>query len=137
VWYAIGRWIGYERLKPFIDRHGRWLTLDWDEVERLHNFFLKYGPAIVFVARFMPVARTMVSLPAGMVKMNQLKFLAWTAAGSTIWIAALAGAGTWFGQFANLDAFIGPVALAAIGSLVLVYVWRVIRWKPKAKEEKA
>ena len=37
VWYAIGRWIGYERLKPFIDRHGRWLTLDWAEVERLQT----------------------------------------------------------------------------------------------------
>src|SRR3546814_14138172 len=85
----------------------------------MHDFFLKYGPAIVFVARFMPVARTMVSLPAGMVRMNQLKFLIWTAAGSTIWIAALAGAGHWFGkQFANLDAFVGPVALVAIGSLV-------------------
>ncbi len=80
----------------------------------------------------MPVARTMVSLPAGMVKMNQAKFLIWTAAGSTIWIAALAGAGNWFGgKFANLDAFVGPVALIAIGSLVIVYIYRVITWKPK------
>ena len=134
VWYGIGRWIGYERLKPFIDRHGRWLTLDWAEVERLHNWFLKYGPGIVFVARFMPVARTMVSLPAGMVKMNQAKFLAWTAAGSTIWISALAGAGNWFGgQFANLDAFVGPVALVAIGSLVLLYFYRVFTWKPTTR----
>ena len=132
VWYGIGRWIGYERLKPFIDRHGRWLTLDWDEVERLHNWFLKYGPAIVFVARFMPVARTMVSLPAGMVKMNQAKFLIWTAAGSTIWISALAGAGNWFGgNFANLDAFVGPLAIVAIGTLVVIYIYRVITWKPK------
>src|SRR3546814_16711143 len=78
----------------------------------------------------MPVARTMVSLPAGMVQMNQLKFLIWTAAGSTIWIAALAGAGNWFGkQFANLDAFVGPLALVAIGSLVALYIYRVITWK--------
>ena len=82
----------------------------------------------------MPVARTMVSLPAGMVKMNQAKFLAWTAAGSTIWITALAGAGNWFGgQFANLDAFVGPVALVAIGSLVLLYLYRVVTWKPTTR----
>ena len=75
----------------------------------------------------------MVSLPAGMVKMNQAKFLIWTAAGSTIWIAALAGAGHWFGgNFANLDAFVGPVALIAVGSLVLIYLWRIFTWKPKA-----
>jgi membrane protein DedA with SNARE-associated domain len=68
-----------------------------------------------------------------MVHMNQAKFLIWTAAGSTIWIAALAGAGNWFGgRFANLDAFGGPVALVAIGSLVAVYLWRVATWKPKA-----
>lgn len=132
VWYAIGRWIGYERLKPFIDRHGRWLTLDWHEVERLHGWFLSYGPGIVFVARFMPVARTMVSLPAGMAQMNQARFLVWTAAGSTIWITALAGAGSWFGtRFANFDAIIGPLALVAIGTLVLTYLWRVFTWKPK------
>lgn len=133
VWYAIGRWIGYKRLKPFIDRHGRWLTLDWHEVERLHGFFLKYGPGIVFVARFLPIARTMVSLPAGMVRMNQVKFLVWTAAGSTIWIAALAGAGNWFGQqFAEVERLIGPLALVAIGSLVAVYLWRVLTWRPRA-----
>lgn len=134
VWYGIGRWVGYERLKPLIDRYGRWLTLDWDEVERLHAFFLKYGSGIVFVCRFLPIARTMISLPAGMVRMNQLKFLIWTAAGSTIWITALAGAGSWFGkQFAEVDRFIGPLAVVAIGTLVLVYFYRVITWKPKPR----
>ena len=134
VWYGIGRWVGYERLKPLIDRYGRWLTLDWDEVERLHAFFLKYGSGIVFVCRFLPIARTMISLPAGMVRMNQLKFLIWTAAGSTIWITALAGAGSWFGkQFAEVDKFIGPLAVVAIGALVLVYFYRVATWKPKPR----
>ena len=134
VWYGIGRWVGYERLRPLIDRYGRWLTLDWDEVERLHAFFLKYGSGIVFVCRFLPIARTMISLPAGMVKMNQLKFLIWTAAGSTIWITALAGAGSWFGkQFAEVDRFIGPLAVFAIGTLVLVYIYRVVTWKPKPR----
>ncbi|MDX2211371.1 MAG: DedA family protein [Sphingopyxis sp.] len=134
VWYGIGRWVGYERLKPLIDRYGRWLTLDWDEVERLHAFFLKYGSGIVFVCRFLPIARTMISLPAGMVRMNQVKFLIWTAAGSTIWITALAGAGSWFGkQFAEVDRFIGPLAVVAIGTLVLVYFYRVVTWKPKPR----
>lgn len=135
VWYGIGRWVGYERLRPFIDRYGRWLTLDWDEVERLHAFFLKYGSGIVFFCRFLPIARTMISLPAGMVRMHQGKFLLWTAAGSTIWIVALAGAGSWFGrQFAEVDRLIGPVAVIAIGTLVLVYGYRVVTWKPKLRD---
>lgn len=132
VWYWIGRGVGYERLKPLIDRHGRWLTMDWDEVEKLHNFFLRYGSGIVFFCRFMPIARTMVSLPAGLVGMSQLKFLIWTAAGSTIWITALAGAGNWFGkQFSDAERFIGPIAIIAMGAIVALYLYRVITWKPK------
>lgn len=134
VWYSIGRWFGYERLKPMVDRHGRWLTMDWDEVEKLHHFFVRHGSGIVFFCRFMPVARTMVSLPAGMVKMSQIKFLIWTAAGSAIWIIALTGAGHWFGkQFSQAEKFIGPVALVSIGLLIAIYLYRVITWKPKHK----
>ena len=136
VWYWVGRWFGYARLKPLIDRYGRWLTLDWDEVEKLHDWFLRFGSGIVFVFRFVPIARTMVSLPAGMVRMSQVKFLIWTAAGSTIWISAIAGAGNWFGgQFAQVDRFIGPVVVLAIGSIVVLYIYRVITWKPKVPSD--
>ena len=133
VWYWIGRGVGYERLRPLVDRFGRWLTLDWDEVEKLHAFFLRWGSGIVFVCRFLPIARTLISLPAGMVRMSQIKFLIWTAAGSTIWITLLAGAGKWFGsRFADAERFIGPVALLSIGLLVAIYIYRVVTWKPKA-----
>ena len=131
VWYWVGRWFGYERLRPLVDRHGRWLTLDWDEVEQMHDWFIRYGSGIVFFCRFLPIARTMISLPAGMVGMGQIRFLLWTAAGSTIWIAALAGAGWFAGQFSAVEEIIGVVALVAIASIVLLYVYRVITWKPK------
>lgn len=131
VWYWIGRWFGYERLRPLVDRHGRWLTLDWDEVEQMHDWFIRYGSGIVFFCRFLPIARTMISLPAGMVGMGQIRFLLWTAAGSTIWIAALAGAGWFAGQFSVVEEIIGVVALVAIAAIVLLYVYRVITWKPK------
>ena len=49
--------------------------------------------------------------------------------------AALAGAGSWFGkQFAEVDRFIGPLALLAIGSLVVLYIYRVATWKPKTRD---
>lgn len=132
VWFGIGRWIGYERLKPLVDRYGRWLTLNWEEVEKLHDWFIRYGSGIVFFMRFMPVARTMVSLPAGMVGMSQVKFLIWTAAGSAVWIIALAGAGTWFGRrFAQIEHLIGPVALVVIAAVIALYIYRVVTWKPR------
>ncbi len=70
-----GRRFGYRGLKPWVDRHGRWLTVDWHEVERLHAFFTRHGEWIVFVFRFMPAFRTIISLPAGMTCMPRWRFL--------------------------------------------------------------
>ena len=70
AWFEVGRRIGHERLRPFVDRWGRWLTLNWSEVERVVAFFNRHGGPIVFAARFMPFFRTMISLPAGMARMG-------------------------------------------------------------------
>jgi membrane protein DedA with SNARE-associated domain len=131
-WYRIGWKLGYQRLRPFVDRYGRWLTLDWEHVLELERFFLRHGQWVVFVFRFMPAFRTMVSLPAGMARMPQGRFLLWTAAGAAIWDTFLAGAGYYLGSnFRELDAYIGPSAVALTVAIVLGYVWRLFRWKPR------
>lgn len=132
-WYYIGRHIGYERFRPFVDRHGRWLTMEWEDVERLHRFFVKHGQWVVFVFRFMPAFRTIISLPAGMTRMPLWRFLVWTFAGSTIWNAILAYAGLLLGsRFEVLDRYVGPAAVALTVMIVIGYVWRVVTWKPRA-----
>lgn len=129
-WYAIGRWIGYERLKPFVDRHGRWLTLRWGDVEAMHRFFLKHGGWVVFVCRFLPTFRTMISLPAGMTKMGLPRFVIATFLGSAIWIAVLAYAGLLLGsRFGELQEYVGPVALGFTLVLVAAWLWRVATWR--------
>jgi membrane protein DedA with SNARE-associated domain len=132
-WYAVGRWIGYEQLKPFVDRHGRWLTLHWEDVERLHRFFVRHGLWVVFVFRFLPTFRTMISLPAGMAKMGMPRFLVATFLGSVIWNAVLAYAGLILGsRFKELQDYVGPVAVAMTVLLVLGYGWRVLTWRPRS-----
>jgi membrane protein DedA with SNARE-associated domain len=132
VWYWVGRSVGYARLRPFVERHSRWLTLEWHDVERLTAFFLRHGNWIVFVARFMPTFRTMISLPAGLVRMSRWKFLLWTAAGTTIWNLILAGAGLWLGlRFKALEQWTGPAAAALTGVIVIAYLYRVITWRRK------
>jgi membrane protein DedA with SNARE-associated domain len=132
VWYYIGKKVGYHRFKPIIDRWGRLLTLDWEEVQKLHNVFLKYGSGIVFFVRFLPSFRTMISLPAGMVEMPLVKFVVWTTAGSAIWNAMLTYAGIWLGKnFEDLSGYFGPLAIAAMASVVVLYVYRVFTWRPK------
>ncbi len=69
-WYLVGAKLGIARLKPLVVRYGRWATLEWRDVEALDNIFLRYGQIVVFVFRFMPAFRTMISLPAGLFRMG-------------------------------------------------------------------
>jgi membrane protein DedA with SNARE-associated domain len=129
-WYGIGRWIGVARLKPFVDRHGRWLTLRWEDVEGLNRFFRRHGLWVVFVFRFLPTFRTMISLPAGMARMGLPRFLLATFFGSAIWNAVLAYAGLLLGsQFEQLQDYVGPVAIGFSVVALAYYLWRVVTWK--------
>ena len=67
LWYQVARSIGPERLRRFIDRHGRWLTMDWQDVEKVQRLFDRHGAGIVFTARMLPAVRTFISIPAGIV----------------------------------------------------------------------
>jgi membrane protein DedA with SNARE-associated domain len=133
-WYLLGRWLGYERLRPFVERWGRWLTLDWTAVERCVRFFQRHGQWVVFVMRFSPFLRTIISLPAGLAHMGHLRFLAFTFAGAAIWNAALIGGGHWLGTSFNaeVERYTGPVVLIVGVLLTLVYIWRVVTWKARA-----
>ncbi len=134
VWYGIGRWIGIARLKPFVDRYGRWLTLTWDEVEQLNRFFNRHGLWVVFFFRFLPTFRTMISLPAGMAKMGMPRFLLATFVGSAIWNAVLAYAGLLLGsRFEELQVYVGPVAIVTTAAVVVVWAYRVVTWKRRVR----
>lgn len=132
VWYWIGRAVGYEPFKPLIDRYGRWLTLDWAEVEKIIDIFKRYDKAIVFWARFLPTVRTMISLPAGMLRMSQAKFLLWTTLGTGIWNTILIGAGYILkNEFSQFEDYYGPVAIVLMVAVVALYLYRVFTWRPQ------
>ena len=131
-WYALGRRFGYQRLEPFVRRWGRWLTLEWRDVERINAFFSRHGQWVVFVIRFMPAFRTIISLPAGLTAMPRGRFLLATAAGTTIWNIFLAGAGYLLGsRFRTAEAWTGPVAIGITVLAVLFYLYRAATWKPR------
>jgi membrane protein DedA with SNARE-associated domain len=135
VWYQIGRSYGYERLKPFIDRWGRWLTLDWEDVEHMIGFFRRHGHWVVFALRFSPLLRTMISLPAGLAHMGRIRFLIYTIAGTTIWNILLIGAGYYLGsRFDELERYTGPVAVGTAAIIIGVYLWRVATWRPRKRD---
>lgn len=133
IWFAAARALGYERFRGLIERFGRWLTLDWHEVQRVHALFDKHGNSIVFLGRLLPTVRSLVSIPAGMLKMRFVPFMIWSTLGSAMWTAALAVAGYVLrNRFGRVEDILGPLSIAVIGVVLLIYLYRLIRWRPAA-----
>jgi membrane protein DedA with SNARE-associated domain len=133
LWYQIARSIGVDRLHSFIDRHGRWLTMDWEEVERMQRLFDRHGSGIVFFARVLPAVRTFISIPAGIARMNLAKYLLWSSAGTALWSWALAAIGFGLGRrFGLTEALIGPVTAGTVALLALWYIWRQFTWDKRS-----
>lgn len=134
VWFWIGDKWGYKRLAPFVERYGRWLTLEWEDIENATNFFQRHGQWVVLVLRFSPFLRTMISLPAGLSHMKAWKFLLFTFVGAGIWNVLLIYGGQWLGRyFEQSQDVLAWIVLGAFGLAILAYAWRVLTWKPRAE----
>jgi membrane protein DedA with SNARE-associated domain len=134
LWYWLAIKFGEKRLHIFIDKYSRWLTLDWQEVERGEALFKKHGSIIVLVARMLPTFRSLISVPAGLFGMSLRRFLVFSTIGTAGWSAALAGAGYFLGsQFQDVEKWLGPLSTLVIAGIVLTYVWRLVRWKPNSR----
>lgn len=135
-WYWLGSRWSEETLKRVIDRWGRWLTFEWDEFLSARNMFRKYGDWIVFLLRFSPLLRTIVSLPAGLAKMTMWRFALFTFLGSLIWNGLLIlGGQALAGLIDRYEKLAGYAIVAIVVAGVAVYVYRVVTWKPVKAHE--
>ena len=131
-WYSAGRWIGIDRLKAFAYRHGRWLTVSPQELEQTQAFFCRHSDKAVFFARLIPAVRTLISVPAGVVKMPLPQFLLYSTLGTTVWNGILVGAGYWLGsQYRQVAEWMNPITYGLLGVLALWYLYRVVTFRPK------
>lgn len=132
-WYAIGRAYGSARLHHLVARYGRWLTLTPSELTRAEGWFARHDRAAVFLGRFLPTIRTLISVPAGLARMPVGWFLAYTAIGSFIWSGGLALAGYLLeGGYEAVSHRIDPLSNAIVLGIVALYLWRVFRWRTDA-----
>lgn len=132
VWFLIGDRLGYERLRPLVARWGRWMTVEWEDIERASAFFRRRGQWVVFAMRFSPFLRTMISLPAGLAHMRHWTFLAFTFAGAAIWNTGLILGGHWLSRyFAEAQVWLNVLIIGSVVIAVAAYLWRVATWKPR------
>lgn len=111
VLYGIGRIFNKERLMKLVSgRIGKMLRLKVKDVESAENWFEKRGNGAVFFCRFVPIVRSLISIPAGMSEMKPAPFLLYTAAGSLLWNTVLVVIGSIVGEnwervVAKMDAY--------------------------------
>ena len=125
--YAIGMYGG----RPFLNRYGRYLLISGHDLERADRWFARWGNWAVFLSRLLPIVRTFISLPAGIVRTRFSTFVVYSWAGSFLWCAALAAGGYLLGaRWEELRAVMRPfdIPIAAVILLAAAYyVYRHVR----------
>lgn len=136
VLYALGRWGG----RRLVLRYGRWLRVDEKSLEQAEGWFRGYGEWVVLGARVVPLARSIVSIPAGTAKMPLPRFVVLTTIGSAAWNGILIGAGValganwdrvggWVGSYSNV------VLVVAAAAAALFLVWWHFRRGERGKKD--
>jgi len=129
VLYGLGAWFGEERAKSLMARIP---LIDRDDLDAASDFFRRHGPRIVFFGRFVPIVRSLVSIPAGAQRMPLVHFIVLTALGSGLWNALLIGAGYALGtQFHLLEGYLDYLDYVVFGALGLFALWYLVRWYRK------
>ena len=94
--YYLSAWLG----RPFLHKYGKYFFLKEQALDRAEEIFRKYGDMVTFICRLLPAIRQLISIPAGLSRMNILRFSLYTGAGAGLWSAILAGIGFYFGKIA-------------------------------------
>jgi membrane protein DedA with SNARE-associated domain len=128
--YEVAKWGG----RPFVAKFGKYVLVSLDDLDRAQHFFERFGSAAVLVCRMLPVVRSFIAFPAGLARMNLVKFHIYTFVGSWPFCFALALVGRELGEawqedprikalFHQLD--VGIVALIVVGAIW--FVWHKLR----------
>ena len=142
IMYYCAMWAG----RPFVYRFGKYLFMPRHKVEKAEEFMRRYAAGGIFFARFLPVIRHLISIPAGMTKVNFLHFSISTIVGSALWCLVLA----WFGNKVGHDnpnildspeeliaAIKAESHLIVIGIVLLAVLYGIMKYMTREKNAPA
>lgn len=132
IGYAMGRFGG----EPFLLRFGKYFLLDEEDLQITRRFFSRFGEPAIFICRFIPVVRHLISIPAGIGRMNFYRFIIFTSIGAAIWNGFL----TWIGFIMKQNWHIvmkyshtiDVVVVCFLALLLFLYIYRHVARKKKA-----
>jgi membrane protein DedA with SNARE-associated domain len=135
-------WAGARGGRPMVERYGSYVLLSRHDLDRVDQFFERFGSLAVLIGRMTPIIRSFIAFPAGVAKMNQVKFHLYTFIGSWPWCYALAWVGMKLGDRWNTDPRFKEVFhrfhLGVEAVLLAGFLWFVIsHWKNRIRTEPA
>lgn len=137
VAYAVGAFGG----RPLLERYGRYILISKHDMDIADRWFAKYGEWAVFFSRMLPVVRTFISLPAGIARMNFVKFVVFSILGAVPWSILLISAGKLAGDnWVSIRAFLHNfdyLILAVLVAAVVFYIYRHVRKAPSVDRNEA
>lgn len=132
ILYGVGAIVGIHRIERFVDKWGKILRLTSRDIHKANAWFEKYDVWTVFFCRFIPLIRSLISLPAGLAKMNFWIFLVLTTLGTLIWNMVLVNVGAAVGDsWETIVHYMDIYSNFAYAALVLIFVLVVIRFYRK------
>lgn len=139
VLYAIGYIAREAGVRRLVAAYGRYLFISERDLDRSADWFERYGEAIIFFGRLIPLIRSIISVPAGYTRMNMVRFLIYTTLGTTLWNLILTYIGRVLGEnWADISELMAPYeygVLILLGLLVVVFIgWRAVRWRRQRTE---
>jgi len=133
-------WLGAAGGRPMVERYGRYILLNRKDLDLSERFFNRYGSITVLIGRMLPIVRTFIAFPAGMAKMNQVRFHIYTFIGSWPWCFVLAYIGMKLGNRWDTDPHFKAVfhqfQLGVEVVLIVGFIWFVwTHWKNRVHAE--
>jgi membrane protein DedA with SNARE-associated domain len=120
--YALGAYGG----RPFLERYGKYLLITRHDLEKADRWFARWGNWAAFISRLLPIVRTFISFPAGVMRTSFISFSVLTFVGSFLWCAALALGGYLFGsRWEELRAIMRPFDIPIALVILAGVVWYV------------
>jgi membrane protein DedA with SNARE-associated domain len=131
----ISYWIGAKGGRPLVQRWGKYILVSEHDLEITDKFFQRRGSIAIFVCRFIPVVRHLISIPAGVARMPLGKFCIYTIIGAGIWNTFLTWVGFKLGEnWENIGKYtekIDIIVLILVIITIAAFVYRHIRARKK------
>jgi len=130
--------LGAKGGKPLLVRYGKWLLVRRKDIDRTEQYFARHGGKTIFIGRFLPVVRHLISIPAGIARMPVAPFLTLTFLGATVWGGGLMVLGFELGsQWESIAMKAKRIDLVIAGLVVLVILAVVVRFVIRRRRERA